>query len=1306
MTLNKLDGKSVDIKALLDSGATQSLLHTDFVKSHNIPHIPLQRPVVAYNADNTPNVAGLITHYAILRISMGEQVMTQNFLVANIGKERAILGMDWLKQHNPRVDWIKGLLTFRGKPMQLKPFSRVEIAVAKLQASWDEARAEADRRRAQRSAQDESLRVVMSKSTAEDEEEDPFHPLEPDLEFDSADLVELLEGFKSDETPEEPPEIPALRGESWDIAQHSYARRLRSIPGRLSGRDQLVQGAVVMQVQLGKTTKPSNALASAEASKTPKKTLEELVPEIYRKDYEELFQKKSAERFPATRPWDHHINLKPDFVSQSAKPYKLSPKETEAMNAFIDENLAKGYIEPSDSPMSSSFFFVDKKDGSLRPTQDYRYLNSGTIRDQYPLPIISDLVDQAKDAQFFSKLDLRSGYNNVQIVPEDRHKAAFTCSRGLFQPKVMFFGLCNSPATFQRMMNAIFDDMITEGWLVIYMDDMLIFSKTLEEHRQQIFRVLQRLKDNDLYLKPEKCTFEARTIDFLGLVLRPGHVAMDPVKLDGIESWPEPATVKQVQSFLGFCNFYRRFIRSFAELARPLHDLTRKDAKWDWTLECSRAFQELKRRFIVAPILQTPDITQPFKMETDASKYAYGGVLSQKDDDGIWHPCAYISKGFTPAERNYDVADRELLAIIRCLHGWRHYLEGSAITIEVHTDHKNLEYFKTARDLTRRQARWALFLTRFNYQLHAIKGTTNHAADALSRRVDHRTSDNDNEAQVLLPPHLFINTITIPIDRALRDKLKAAKDRDKQVFDALETILASGPPSLSNALSDWNFDDGIIFRRGKIYVPPDLNLRREIVKSVHDTPTSGHPGRYKTTELVQREYWWPGMSVFIRNYVAGCATCQATKINTHPTVPPDHPIPHGESLDPWAVVSMDFITDLPLSHGYDSVLVAVDHDVTKGVIFMPCNKTCTAEETATLYQNNVFRHYGLPLKLISDRGPQFASAMFKELCKKLSIRSGLSTAHHPQTDGETERVNQELELYLRTFCNHRGDDWTTWLPLAEFCHNRRAHSATKQSPFHMLMGYHPLVKLPTSPYMTKSMSNKERLDTLLKIRDEAKASHDLAAEEMRRRAENPDYKPFEVGDKVWLEGKHIATAHPSAKLAPRRYGPYKVQEVLSPITFKLDLPSNLRQLHPVFHASLLTPYTETTEHGKPQKMPTPVMVEGEEEWEVEKVLNSRIIGKKRPRIEYLIKWKGIPEEQETTWTPASRMANSPEAIQEFHQHFPDAPQLRTISYMAPDPSKSPKRSSVLPANLIPHYVEYINSRMDNLVVSTALHSSL
>uniref|UniRef100_A0A0W0G6I4 Putative reverse transcriptase-rnase h-integrase n=1 Tax=Moniliophthora roreri TaxID=221103 RepID=A0A0W0G6I4_MONRR len=407
------------------------------------------------------------------------------------------------------------------------------------------------------------------------------------------------------------------------------------------------------EIQINAKLSTSQVLAQAHEVKA--KPLEELLP-AYLSDYSDRFEKKKAEQFPPSRPYDHAIDLKPDFKPRDCKIYSLSPKERVEQDKFLDENLWKGYIQPSKSPMASPFFFVAKKEaGALRPCQDYRDLNNGMIKNHYPLPLVTDLVDKLKMAKVFTKLDLRNGYNNIRIKDGDQWKAAFKTPRGLFEPTVMFFSLTNSPATFQAFMNDILKDFIDEGWCVVYMDDILIFSDEINIHRLRTRHVLERLQENDLYLKPEKCEFEVTKTLFLGMIIMPGHISMDKTKLAGIKDWEVPKTIKGVRSFLGFANFYRKFIGKYAELARPLHELTKKDTKFEWTKPWDIAFNVLKAKFLQRPILQMPDDEKPFVIEADASKWATGAVLKQQGSDGELHPCGYISHAFTATERNYEI---------------------------------------------------------------------------------------------------------------------------------------------------------------------------------------------------------------------------------------------------------------------------------------------------------------------------------------------------------------------------------------------------------------------------------------------------------------------------------------------------------------------------------------------------------------------------------------------------------------------------------------------------------------------------
>jgi len=348
------------------------------------------------------------------------------------------------------------------------------------------------------------------------------------------------------------------------------------------------------------------------------------------KGFESVFAKENFDILPEHRQWDHAIELIPGSEPKSSKVYPLSPVEQKELDSFLEENLHTGRIHPSKSPMAAPVFFIKKKDSSLRLVQDYRALNSITVKNKYPLPLISELVSQLRGARYFTKLDVRWGFNNVRIKPGDEWKTAFRTNRGLFEPLVMFFGMTNSLATFQTMMNNIFRDLIAEGIMVVYLDDILIFTRTEEEHAKAIKRVLQVLQEYKLFLRPEKCEFCKERIEYLGLVISENEVSMDPVKVAGVREWPTLENKTNVQAFLGFVNFYRRFIWDFSAKARSLFDLMCSEQVWTWNGKKQMAFEDLKMAVTTAPVLMSPQDLEPFRVEADSSDFATGAVLSQQ----------------------------------------------------------------------------------------------------------------------------------------------------------------------------------------------------------------------------------------------------------------------------------------------------------------------------------------------------------------------------------------------------------------------------------------------------------------------------------------------------------------------------------------------------------------------------------------------------------------------------------------------------------------------------------------------------
>jgi hypothetical protein len=479
----------------------------------------------------------------------------------------------------------------------------------------------------------------------------------------------------------------------------------------------------------------------------------------------------------------------------------------------------------------------------------------------------------------------------------------------------------------------------------------------------------------------------------------------------------------------------------------------------------------------------------------------------------------------------------------------------------------------------------------------------------------------------------------------LRD-IRQAKDMDEQVVKAVGELKKTRTRKLEG--QEWSEEQGLILFRGKVYVPRDMELRRKIVELHHDSQIAGHPGRWKTLELVSRNYWWPGMTKYIASYIKSCDRCTRTK--TFPAKPIGKFVPTQIPKDIWEIITVDLISGLPESGGYNAIMVVVDR-LSKMLHAVPTTDTVTSEGMARLYRDHVWKLHGLPQQIISDRGPQFVSRFMKELNSILGIKTSASTAYHPQTDGQTERANQEIEQYLRLFINHRQDDWTEWLSLAEFCHNNRIQASTRQTPFMLNNGRHP--RMGVEPLKeSKIKSVDDFVKSMQLTRKEAEAALHKAADDMARfydqnRSEAVQYK---IGDKVWLEGKDLKTDRPSKKLDDKRYGPFKVTKIIGPNAYQLQLPSSMK-IHPVFNTVRLRPFQENSIVGrKVTSRPKPVIEGNAPEWEVEYIKDSRL---QRNKLEYLVKWKGYPQE-ECTWEPADNLTHAKKLVSDFHSKHPAA----------------------------------------------------
>lgn len=1270
--------KTISTYAFIDNGATNSFVSLEFVKNHQIPVSRLATPLPVLAIDNRPLVSGLMTHDTVLRPSTGShhEMLRLGLITCPYP---VILGMDWLKRHNPAIDWVRKHVDLSHcNPQDHTLDSSSPTGLSRNASLYSDEDNERYGFQPYYPSHIECLRVPRTAGLATqpaDDSSDPSPPTDLPGHCQNGPFASFVSGA----TVIEPPVLdPRLNIELLPWKRFCKVARNKEV-GVLNRLSDFQIGARLAAEQIASTSpgappgeaphRNTDNLFPDDSDPLPPNEAADALPDGL-KDFADVFSAEEAEHLADHRPFDLKIDLEEGKTPPFGPLYSLSRDERAALFIWIEKNLDKGFIRKSQSAAASPILFAKKKNGDLRLCVDYRALNKITKKNRFPLPLVNDLLANVRGCSVFTKLDLKHAYNLVRIAEGDEWKTAFRTHYGLFEYCVMPFGLTNAPANFQAFIQDTLRDLL-DICCVVYLDDILIFSRNAEEHQQHVRAVLERLRKAKLFANLDKCEFSQTEVEYLGFLLSADGLRMHPEKLSTISDWRAPRSVKEIQSFLGFTNFYRRFIDHYAETVIPLNRLTHKNVHPDpraaFTLpdDALAAFEKLKTAFLTGPVLRHFDFERACTVVTDASDFALAAILHQPDDNGDLHPVAFYSRKFSPAEINYDVYDKELLGVVEAFREWRHWLIGTQEPIQVCCDHKNLEYFMDSRVLNRRQARWSMFLTEFNFRLSHFPGTQN-PADAPSRRADYVPREGDDvlrqQHQALLKPHHYADLFP--------DRVPAAPENVSATYAAPSLFILDSSELREKFLDAYKTDTewregllapnslfteagGTVYHDGRLFVPAPL--RAEILHSRHDSVIVGHPGRARTLELVQRDFSWPGMTRYVRTYVSTCVTCKRIKVERHQ--------PYGllKPLDipsrPWASISIDMIVKLPLSHGCDSILVVCDR-MLKTCHLIPTVESITAEDLARLFITHIFRLHGLPESIVSDRGPVFVSQFWRALLKHLGIEPKTSTAYHPQTDGQTERTNQTIETTLRAYVSYQQEDWVDYLPLAEFAFNNLRNASTNVSPFYASYGFHPSFT-PSFSAPASNPSAESFAKRIAIIQDELRAELEHAQQQYSLYANRHRIPPpsFEENDLVWLLRRNIKTTRPSDKLDYRRIGPYKIIKKYNHLVYKLRLPRSMSRLHPVFHVSLLEPFDDPS--VIPDRAPAPrfapIHLDDEENGlvpVVDDVVDCRRIGR---RVDYLVNWANL-DESERSWVPFTDLPKRcNELIERFHRRNPKVP---------------------------------------------------
>ena len=840
---------------------------------------------------------------------------------------------------------------------------------------------------------------------------------------------------------------------------------------------------------------------------------------------------------PPIRGIEHQIDLVPGASLPNRPAYRTNPEETKELQRQVEELLSKGYIRESMSPCAVPVLLVPKKDGSQRMCVDCRAINNITVRYRFPIPRLDDMLDELHGACVFSKIDLKSGYHQIRMKEGDEWKTAFKTKLGLYEWLVMPFGLTNAPSTFMRLMNHVLRSFIGK-FVVVYFDDILIYSKTLDDHVLHLREVFIVLKREQLFANLDKCTFCTDHVVFLGFVVSSKGVQVDEEKVKAIQEWPTPTNAAQVRSFHGLASFYRRFVRDFSTIAAPLTEVMKKNVAFAWGQAQEEAFTEIKGKLVNPPCLALPNFDKPFEVECDASGVGIGAVLMQDR-----RPIAYFSEKLSGATLNYPTYDKEMYALIRALETWQHYLLPREFV--VHTDHESLKYLKGQQKLNKRHAQWMEFIEPFPYVIKYKQGKENVVADALSRR------------------YVLLSTLDAKLLGFEHIKELYPEDREfSEIFTKCEKM-ASG---------DYFRHDGFLFRLGRLCVP-SCSLRELLVREAHGGGLMGHFGIAKTLGVIQEHFYWPRMKRDVERICGNCITCRKakSKVQSHGMYTP-LPIPSS----PWVDISMDFVLGLPRTkRGRDSVFVVVDR-FSKMAHFIPCHKTDDASNVADLFFREIVRLHGMPRTIVSDRDTKFLSYFWKTLWAKLGTRLLFSTTCHPQTDGQTEVVNRTLSTLLRAIIKKNIKTWEDCLPHVEFAYNRAIHSSTKFSPFEIVYGFNPLTPLDLSPIPMSehvNLDGEQKAKLVKQLHERARLNIERRTEQYAQQANKGRKRViFEPGDWVWLHmRKERFPEQRKSKLQPRGDGPFQVIRRINDNAYKLDLPGEYN-VSATFNVTDLSPF--------------------------------------------------------------------------------------------------------------------------------------
>jgi len=1144
----------------IDTGASHSIIRRDLVSHDDVTPLPGVKLRTATGQDAA--VAGKV----VLGVGIGNSVINHEFIVANIVDE-IIIGMDFMVTHGFILDMKNKTMRFNNADIELNVGYSHENVVRTIRVTSDQ-------------KLPPNSESVIWIGNEEINGVNRLYIVEPENTIKDVMVGKTL--INLDGCDKFPVRVLNLSNNARVLKKGTPIARCFNVEAVINCDVRSVGASSenLQTVDIGSMEKEFSNRVNKEERK---KALELL------QKYAALFCTDES-RKGKTSAVKHQIN------TGDAKPIRQPPRsiplaKRDEVNVLIKEMERNSVIEPSSSPWSSPVVLVKKKDGTTRFCVDYRKLNDVTKKDSYPLPRIDDTLDTLSGSKWFSTLDLKSGYWQVDIDDADREKTAFSVGNGLWQFTVMPFGLCNAPATFERLMERVLSGLHWKTCLV-YLDDIIVIGKTFEKHLANLEQVFQRISAAGLKLNPKKCSFLQSEVKYLGHKVSENGIQTDEEKIAAVKTWPRPKDLSELRSFLGLCTYYRRFVPGFATVAGPLHELSRKNQPFKWLEQQEIAFQKLKTLLCSAPVLAYPVPGKMFILDTDASNTGLGGVLSQ-NIDGQEKVIAYYSRSLGHAERNYCVTRRELLAALECTKHFHKYLYGQQFKLR--TDHAALKWLLQFKNPEGQLARWIERLQSYDVMIEHRKGGLHNNADALSRRPCSIECKHCSKAET---KEGIIDIRLISINSSERwssELLQQEQERDPDLRKIVEAMRSgqrpnkqeiSGESATTKAYwAQWQslkLHDGCLHRvweseDGKsnrdLLVIPKCRVN-EVLTEFHNGASGGHLGINKTFDKIRTRFYWIGCRQSISDWVQSCQVCMQAK---GPNRKSRGRMMLYNSGAPFERIAMDIAGPFPVSSsGNRYVLVVMDYFSKWPEVYAIPNQE--AKTVADVFVKNWVCRFGVPIELHSDQGRNFESAIFGEMCLALGINKTRTTPLHPQSDGMVERFNRTLEEHLRKVVSKEQKDWDKHLPAFLMAYRSAVHDTTSHTPAKILFGTD--LRLPADlEFGMKPSVDKDVNSYGQQIREELDEIHravrlhtHLKSDKMKMRfdgAANCD--GFNEGDLVLLYNPQRKKGL-SPKLQSNWEGPYRVVKRINDVVYRIQSASSHQRKMKVVHLERLAKY--------------------------------------------------------------------------------------------------------------------------------------